>query len=332
MNDIVSTLDSESSDLPIDVSSVGFSQFFMMHQKINAKNEEISKSYKNPLMIKFTDIQELHTKTIQSIISLRPFEDVINVRIAVSHTEGESEKFNSFEAFETSNCTNPNPTSDLVLKYSFSTFDRDMQNLENYVVTCKVNSRIAQLSQIEKEAPAFLSSVFFSHLITTTASITIQYSDYVKARHFTAMFDEWINGCDESESIEIINKIKKYSHVISKTGIIIFIGLIGYSTVSAIDASIIDPTNIIKFLVIYASIFFIILKISEQLLRKLEISIDSYLAISYIDICKGDKKLITTFENKNKTSIKLGVFSLVLTVLTGLATSSIFEIIKYLIN
>ena len=156
----------------------------------------------------------MHFKTTQSINSLKPVKSNINVRIAVSHNEGESEKFNSFEEFEKRNLTNPNPTSDVLLVYSFSIYDKETDNFENYKVMAHVRSRVAELKQIEREAPPFISSALVSSMVTTTAKITVHYSDYVKARHFAAMFDEWVRGCDKSKNIGLINKLKKISHLI----------------------------------------------------------------------------------------------------------------------
>ncbi len=168
MNDIVEVIENEGASV-VRHDEAQIDLFFKMHQIINAKNEEISKSYNDNILVKFSDVKELHFKTVQSIKSLKPIKSNINVRIAVSHNEGEAEKFNSFEAFEERNLTNPNPTSDVLMIYSFSTHDKDSDNFENYKVICHIRSRVAELSQIEKEAPPFISSALVSSMVTTTA-------------------------------------------------------------------------------------------------------------------------------------------------------------------
>ncbi len=305
--------------------------FFKMHQKINAKNEEISKSYKNNILVKFSDIKELHFKTVQSIISLKPIKSNINVRISVSHNEGESEKFNSFEEFESRNLTNPNPTSNVFLIYSFSIYDKEEDNFENYKIMAHVRSRVADLHQIESEAPPFISSAIISNMVTTTANITVHYSDYVKARHFTAMFDEWVRGCDESKNIEIIKKLKKVSHLISKFGKLSIYAVLGFFTVTAIDSSVLNSNEALKFLVAYASIFVVVGGVAEVILRKLELSIDSYLALSYLNINKGDAKLISDFAGRNRSSVIWSIFGIMGTVGVGIATSASYDFIKWLI-
>ncbi|MCX2796404.1 hypothetical protein OQJ62_15880 [Microbulbifer thermotolerans] len=330
MNGIVEVVEHESPGM-IRHDDAQIDLFFKMHQKINAKNEEVSKSYKNNILVKFSDIKELHFKTVQSVNSLKPIKSNINVRIAVSHNEGESEKFNSFEEFESRNLTNPNPTSDILLIYSFSVYDKEENDFENYKIMAHVRSRVAELHQIEKEAPPFISSALISNIVTTTAKITVHYSDYVKARHFTAMFDEWIRGCDESKNIDIINKLKKVSHLISKFGKLSIYAVLGFFTVTAIDISVLNYNEVLKFLVAYASIFVIVGGVSEVILRKLELSIDSYLALSYLNINKGDAKLISDFSERNRSSIIWSLFGVIGTIGLGIATSASYDFIKWLI-
>lgn len=305
--------------------------FFKIHQKVNSKNEETSKSYSNNLLIKFTDIKELHDKTIQSINSLKPIKSNINVRIAASHNEGESDKFNSFQAFEEHNITGPNPTLDVVLIYTFSIYDKDLDAFENYKVLCQVRSRVAELKKIEKEAPAFLSSAIISSMVTTTARISIEYSDYVKARHFIAMFDEWVRGCDESKNIEFINKLKKYSHYIPTLGRLVIFSLLAYFTVSQLKTHKINNEDFLNFLVVYASVFVIIGGLAEIFLKKLELSIDSYLALSYLDLNKGDAKLIKEFTGRNRKSIIFSILSLVGAISVSVLSKATYDIIKWVI-
>ncbi len=305
--------------------------FFSMHQKVNSRNEEISKSYTNNILVTFNDLKELHLKTIQSIESTKPIKSTIGLRIVISHNEGESEKFNSFQDFEKHNTTSPNPTTDISFTYIFSIYDQEKADFENYKITNRVRSRVAELAQLEKEAPPFISSAILSSMVTQTAKISIEYADYVKARHFTAMFDEWIKGCEESKSIKIINHLKKISHLVPKLGKLAIFALLAIFTAQAIDTNLITNDFSVKFIVIYASVFVITGGIAELFLRKIESSIDGYLAISYLNINKGDTKLIKTFSQRNIFSITWSIVGTIGTIAIGLGTSAAYDIIKWLI-
>jgi hypothetical protein len=306
--------------------------YFKMHEKVNAKSEEISKSYKNNILVEFNDIQELHDKVVQSINSLKPQNGSLLVRVIVSHHEGEAEKFNSFDDFKNHNITSPNPTSEIGLMYKFSHYDNETGEIENYKVVANIKSRIGELHQIEQEAPPFISSAIISSMVTSTARIKVEYTDYVKARHFIAMFDEWIKGCDESKEIKHINSLKKISHLISRFGHLLIVGLLGWFVSGSIEIAAFEGSALIRFLVIYASIFYIISSLAELCLKKLELSIDSYLAISYLKINKGDNKLIKEFKSRNTSSIFWSVLGILGTVGVGMCASASYDLIKYLIT
>lgn len=329
MNDVVEVVSGNSGKGVLSSEDTQLDLFFKMHEKINAKNEEISKSYNNNILVEFKDIQELHFKTIQSIESLNPAKSNIGIRIAVSHNEGESEKFNSFEEFESHNKTSPNPTSNILMTYTFTLYDPDRDLFENYKVVNLIRSRVAELEQIEKEAPNFISKAIISGLVTTTAMITIEYSDYVKARHFTAMFDEWVKGCDESKSSRVIKLLKRVSHLITISGLLIIYALMAIFTVSAIDADLISGDLIIKFAVTYTSIFLIIRSLCNLFLKKIEYSIDSYLAISYLNINKGDAKIIKQYSNRNRSSMIWATIGVLGTITIGVLTNSVYDFIKW---
>lgn len=306
--------------------------YFKMYNKVNEKNEEISKSYKNNILINFEDVEELHYKIMQSIRSANPQKGSCIVHIIVSHHEGEAERFKSFEEFKSHNKTSPNPTAEIVLTYKFSTYCKESNQIENYKIQTVLKSRIGELNQFEKEAPAFISSAIISGLVTTTARIRIEYSDYVKARHFTAMFDEWIKGCNESREVKWINKIKRVSHLISRFGRLIIIGLLGYFVSKSIGSEDFSIVNFSRFIVLYSSLFFIVNSISELCLKKLEISIDSHLSLSYLNINKGDAKLIDSFSTRNRKAIAGAVLGTLGAFVVGIASSASYDFLSHMLN
>jgi len=331
MGNVVEVMDDTSSNNIVRHEDIQLDMYLKIHDKVNARSEEVSKSYNDNILVCFQDIRELHLKTLQSIRSLNPAKNNLGIRIAVSHHEGESEKFNSFEQFEKHNITSPNPTSNIILLYTFTLFNADTEEFENYKIINQVRSRVGELQQIEKEAPPFISSAIISSMVTTTARITIHYCDYVKARHFTAMFDEWIKGCDESENLKIIGPLKRISHLVRKFGTLTIYGLLALFTASAIDTQQLSSDMTLKFLVIYASFFVIIGTVADTLLGKVETSIDSYLALSYLNLNKGDAKLVKQFSTRNKKSLAWSALGLIGTCVIGLFTNYVYDLIKWVL-
>lgn len=328
MTEIVSAIPEKSSV----VSSSDADIYLQIYEKVNARREETQKSYKDNIIVTFSDVKELHNKTIQTINSLTTNHKAgVGVKIVVTHNGGEADKFKSFESFEKHNITSPNPTNSIHLIYNFTLFDNDSNQFENYKITNRISSRIAELQQIEKEAPPFLPKEILFSILTTTAVISIEYTDYVKARHFIAMFEEWIKGCDENKSNSIMQYLKSVSHIIRRFGIFTIYGLLAYFTIKAIDSQIIISDLWIKFVIGYASFFMIIVGIAEMFLMKFERSIDGYLTLSYLNINKGDSKLIKEYNEKNtKTFIWIAVSTLG-TILTGVITRGTYDLIHWFI-
>lgn len=327
MNELLDPINSSSENKD---ASADF--YLKLHQRINSKNEETQRSYKNNIVVKFTDIKELHLKTIQSISALGPDQSAIGVRINVVHNEGEADSFNSFDAFETHNITSPNPTSSISLIYTFVLIDTKSSSVEQYKIQNQISSRIAELKQIENEAPKFLPRELFASILTTTARIKVEYSDYVKARHFIAMFDEWIRGCDENRINRFVKVMQPNSYLISKLGVLLFQLVLAWTTICQIQSHGISQDQYVTFIVAYAFLFVAVGSISSLFLVRLERAIDGFLTLSYLEINKGDGKLIKEFTNRNKESVKLAVMNFSAAIFIGICSNFAYDSIKFVLR
>ena len=333
MNDIIEIRNSESNENNlVHIDDTQLDLYFKMHKRINQKNEEISKSYKNNILVNFSDIDELHDKVVQSIRSSKPLRNSIITQFIISHHEGEAERFKSFDDFKTYNITSPNPTTEITMTYRFNILDGDLEEVESYKVTIGVRSRIGELHQFEQEAPAFISSAIISSMVTTTARIKIEYSDYVKARHFMAMFDEWIKGCDESKESKIINALKKVASPASKLFHLTIICILGYYVSDSVKNTPLTIAQLAQFLVLYSTIFYVISSLTRLSLANVENAIESYLSLSYLQLNKGDTKLIKKFKLRNGKTIAASLIGIIGSVTMGVISSGAYDAIKELIN
>lgn len=306
--------------------------YLKIHKKVNAKNQETGKTYKNNILVRFDDIEELHFKIMQSMTSLMAHPESVSVRVIVAHNEGEADKFNSFEEFKSHNVTSPNPTSEVALAYTFNCVENASNEVESYKVVVNLKSRIGEINEMEKEAPSFISQAIISSIATPTARIRVEYSDYVKARHFVATFDEWVKSCDESNEAPYLNKLKSISYLIPKIGTPVIVALLGLYVSSSLDLNSLNNSEILGFIALYASVFYIVVQFSNIFLSKLERSIDSYIAISYVHINKGDGKLITQFKKRNVRSIFGAGFGIVGTISMAVLSNATYDIIKSLMS
>jgi len=332
MTNITTSPDNEIKNTATPDTSSLIDLYFQIHEKIHAKNEETQKSYRNNILVNFNDIKELHIKTIQSIKSLTQAKGGIGIRISVLHNEGETDKFNSFESFEKHNTTSPNPTSAISMVYSFSIYDQETQSFEEYKIQNLIKSRIAELKQIESEAPEFLPKEILASLITVSATIRIEYTDYVKARSFISMFDEWIKSCEEGQSNKFISNIKPFSHLITDIGTIFIYAILALSTVSALNTNNLPNNTWPSFIITYASFFLIMTNLTKISLKKLERSIYGHFTLSYLDINKGDAKLIKEYEQRNASGLKKAAIGLLSAILLGIISNATYDVVKSLIQ
>ena len=305
------------------INSVMSSEFIDIYNKIfkhiNKKRENLSKTYNNNLLINFEDVNQLHHRTIQTIKSYDSMEIIVD--ITIFHVGGEKNSFDNFESFSHHNKTNANPTSEIVITYIFSV--QKNKNIEKYTITNKIKSKISLYKKYKNEIPKYLINMIYNNI--DTVEINIEYDDYIKARSFLSNIDDWVSGCAESNNNSFIKFCKKHSNYIPRLGRIIIYAILAYIAYNSIEENNINNVFALKFLIIYASIFIIISDLSKIILRELEIMIDSHITLSYINLNKGDEKLISEFEVYDKNIYYIIISYIFMTLVPKIISYIIFK-------
>jgi hypothetical protein len=303
--------------------------FHRIHQKITSKNEEISKNYTNNIVIKFSDLKELHYKCLQCIHSLTQItDDSIGVRVVISHLAGQAEKFNSFDEFEKFNITSPNPTLTVEMQYRFSLWDIQSNSFESYIVRANSSSRLSEMEHMRSEFPSDLPTEFLTSLISRVSRVSVEYSDYVKARTFIAMYDEWIQGLHEFEESKVKRFLLPISRLLSSYGHLIIVFLLAIFTANSLEKNPLDEGLFLQFLIVYASMFVLIANIGKSLFSAFQRSILSMITLSYIELNKGDKKLVDKYIKESSRSKWTSAKSLLGAFLLGLSTNWTYDLVK----
>lgn len=303
--------------------------FCRIYQKVNQTLKETSKTYENDLLLNFSDLEEIHRKTSQAIYTFKP--NSVTLKINLEQAEGEYHIFKDFDSFKNHNTTSPYPTHNVFFEYKFIVFDNDNGKFENYNVSFRLSSRLAEFEKAQVNSPDFLVEMM-SSIKTTVAVINVEYYDYVKARTFMAAFDEWVKGCTESQSSKSLIAAKKIAKHAPRVGSLFIIGLVTYLTVKSIPAVITDLSFVLKFIITYGSIFVFIRTLSNILLGNIRKKFNRNIALSYLKINKGDEKLIDRYKNQFANSIKSSVLSIILTITLGISTNFMYDVVKYFFN
>lgn len=293
-----------------------------IYHQITGRTEKVSKSYDDNLLIDFEGIEKLHNKILQ----IKDVHQILasNEVISIFYDNERKEDFTSFERFRKYNSTTTKPTINLILKYNFSILLSGVSSPQEYIVTVKLTSRLAAMETLSKKTPNFISRGLLAFFSSNVAEIHVEYADYVVARTFTESFDEWISGCNSIPKNNFLIFFQTYSHYIPKIVklIIALICIYSYLIVTNLLPDTFTRDWGRLFILSFTS-FYIIIQLSFLFGRKIEIYIDSLYQDSYLDLNKGDKRLINNSRIKRNKIFRNIFYQIVLTVILGIISSKL---------
>ena len=166
-------------------------------------------------------------------------------------------------------------------------------------------------------------------------NLDIEYVDYVVARNMISTLDSWVREIEVTKRSKLLKFLQRYSHWIPQiSGVLLFL----FSTLSGIYSAdvILNNESTLnlqsKFLISTFSFITVFYFIGNWFGRMAEYSIDRIEDISYIEINKGDKKLLEEFKKRNNRSIAKTFASFVLITVHAISCSYIgtliFEALK----
>ncbi|MBX9895718.1 MAG: hypothetical protein K2Y09_11160 [Nitrosomonas sp.] len=299
-----------------------------VYHQVTGRTEQIRQRYSQNLLIDFSEVEQLHHK-IKQLCDIHKIV-ASNEAISIFHDKDRKEQFTSFERFRLYNANASSPSVTVVLKYNFSIIPAGLDRPQEYVVTIRLISRIAILSKIESEAPPFVRGGIYGFMAGNTAEVTIEYADYVIARGFLEAIDDWIRGCKSEPDMGWAKFLQRWSHLLPKTIKLIAAAAIIFFALQAVPifiTNLTDPQLWARFIILFGGSFYLIINLAEITGSMIEDAIDSFTVISYLNLNKGDKKLIDDFNNRKNRVIFKFVLGCFLTILLGIISSKIAEII-----
>ena len=298
-----------------------------VYHQITGRTEQISKRYDDNLLIGVEEISQLHHKIMQ----LCDVHNVIakNETITVFHEKERKEQFTSFKRFSMYNTSSVSPTVNVVLKYNFSIVVSGSQQPQEYTVTIRLASRLALLNELRK-APPFIPTLILEMMAGNIAEVKVEYADYVVARGFIEAFDEWVAGCHSNPENRLMKKMKRFSFILPKVaGPIVAISTLFFSldTLSSERYLAVEPIGLVKFAAVYITGLYLLVSFANLTARLIEDAIDRYMEVSYINLNKGDLKIIGKFSKRKKWMVAEFIGGCILTVVLGILSSKLANFI-----
>lgn len=295
-----------------------------IYHQITGRTEQIRKRYSDNILLEMAELDQLHHKVMQ----LCDVHHVVarNETISVFHEKERKEQFTSFERFRAYNANTASPCVNVVLKYNFSIVPAGIQRPQEYVVTIRLTSRVAMLRQAEEEAPPFIRGRIISLLSDNTAEVTVDYADYVIARGFLEAFDEWMAGCKCVPGKHWLHVLRRWSHMIPRALQLLVVSVIVWFALQAIPSYFGSASTAeawARFVVIYMGASYALLALTRASGRMIEEAIDTYPTLSYLKLNKGDERMISEFEDRQKSAILTLLGGSVLTVVLGILSAKL---------
>ncbi len=295
-----------------------------VYHQVTGRTEQIRKKYDDHLLIDVQEIEQLHHKIMQ----LCDVHQIVanNETISVFHKKERKEQFTSFDRFLAYNANTASPTIHVVLKYNFSIIIAGVKRPQEYTVTIRLASRVALINQLQEDAPPFIPGHIFGMMAGNIAEIKVEYADYVVARGFIEAFDEWVSGCKCNPPNKFMKTLKKFSFVVPKiAGPIVATSVLLFSlnTLGAEKYLESDPSFLFRFIAIYVTGLYLLVSAANAAAKLIENSIDRHTEVSYINLNKGDAKLVEEFEKRKKWVVLEFIGGCLLSVALGVASSKL---------
>lgn len=305
-------------------SNISLKVYQDVYHQVTGRTEQIRKGYDDNLLIDSEEINQLHHKIMQ----LCDIHNIVarNETISIFHAKERKEQFTSYERFCAYNANTASHTVNIVLKYNFSIMLSGLQRPQEYTITIRLSSRVALISQLREEAPPFIPGHVFGMMTGNVAEIRVEYADYVVARGFIEAFDEWVNGCKSNPPRKLMKHLKRFSFVIPKLAgplVVTSALLFSLNTLDSLQFNAADPSLLVRFITVYIAGLYLLVTLANFTGKLIENSIDRHTEVSYINLNKGDRKLVGEFEKRKKWLLLEFLGGCALTIILGIASSKL---------
>ena len=292
-----------------------------IYNELTGKSEEVGKSYSKPIRVRFSDIEQLNHKITQACEQYNVVSG--NCTATVYYVDDTRDQFSSFERFRLHNSGSTSPVESVLLKYNFLVLLPKTKQPQSYTVSIRMASRVAVTKRMESEFYGAPPPIF-RLMGNRTAVIEIQYVDYMVARNFLNLIDEWFKGIPTATELKPLHWLQIRSHLIprvAKFATAIFVALLVLALLPTFIAQ--GATDLLTFgrFLGYALLgTYAAYTLSGWSATFIENSVDHYTELSYLNLTKGDELEISKAERSNKFAIAKGIGGFILTICVSVAT------------
>ncbi|HEV8552671.1 MAG TPA: hypothetical protein VGR65_04690 [Casimicrobiaceae bacterium] len=306
---------------------VSFQVLQSIYHELTGKTEEISRYYGDPFKVTLPELQDLDHKLHQCCEQFNVKAETTEIR--VYYLNDTQQRFSSFDRFSLLHAGSSSCVESVLLKYNFLIFLPKTNQPQSYTVSVRVASRIA-LEKKMSEDNYNIPKLFRMMGGDRTVAANVEYIDYMVARTFLELVDDWSKSIPRSHDPKIMRYLRKHSHTIPRITRYFVGAFVAYLILRAIPA-ILEPASSPATLAtfFFASFFglFAAFELARLLGGAAERAIDNWSALSYVQLTGADKQLIDTASRANKWTIARAVLNIVGSILVAVFAKIIANIL-----
>jgi hypothetical protein len=283
------------------LSSSDFKNYQNIYKIITTRPLSDEQFFQELYLYEFSDIKEIHYKINQ--VS-EPFKgSLTSCNFKVHCDDKNIRNFNSFEEFESSiNNKASVAIKSISLEYNFLIPPTKNDTVSSYKIEIILFSGLANESL---EMPSF-----FRKMKKPTGYFKIEYVNYIIAQQFITTIKDWFKSIAVEQENKLVKVLQNFSYdlpLIMREISTIMFACFAYNL--AIKSNVYDDSQMLfKFVIVNLTAIVVARKVIFRIGSFIEDKIDSFVQLTYINITKGDKKLISKFQHKRKKGIWKAAF------------------------
>ena len=179
------------------VENVPVSVLQAIYHEVTGKTEKLSRYYSDNYIFEFDDLAQLIQKFGQQLEHYSVIGPTISVR--VTHQNRESVTYSSWEKFLGYDSSRVEPVTEIYVRINFAIKLPTVTKHQNYTIGIRCQSLIAEALDDEDDYAPFIAR-------RNSLWAEIEYVDYLVARAFIGIVEEWQSGVRKMEGISIPSK------------------------------------------------------------------------------------------------------------------------------
>ncbi|NER24582.1 MAG: hypothetical protein F6J96_28545 [Symploca sp. SIO1C2] len=299
-----------------------------LYHAVTDKTESMTKFYSENYKITRDDIKQLYTKFERISSQWKIISKSEN--ITIQHLVDNKSCFSSFDRFMAYDTSQTSPVESIMFEYNVLLKLPNTEKPQPYRIMVHMSSGIALKGNNQTDEKSTVPNLILKLLQGRPIIAKVEYVDYMVAINFISTLDSWVNEIKIASTSRFIDFLQKKSHWLprlSEGSILIVTSLWVCSYTNETFAEGNSDQVLAKFLII--SLMFIMLsgKVALWFGSLGEKYIDQISSLSYIQLNKGDERLLTERGKSNFWSIVIAISTFTISIIQGVISGYIVKLL-----